>query len=80
MLTGALNDLDPEERKPGIEAGFKWRRAAHATVVYTDHGISHGMKLGIEDAKEEIKNTLSRYREPHAIEYRQIGAEPEDPA
>src|SRR4051812_41758491 len=45
---GVLNDEDPAERDLGIRAGFAWRRAAHATVVYTDLGISGGMKLGIE--------------------------------
>jgi hypothetical protein len=58
----------------GIEAGFMWRAAAAATVVYTDHGISGGMRLGIEHAE-----SLAR-KQPHAIEYRWIGAEPEDPA
>jgi hypothetical protein len=80
MLTGALNDLDPAERKTGIEAGFKWRRAAHATVIYTDHGISHGMKLGIEDAQREQDRRYRAFESPHGVEYRQIGAEPEDPA
>lgn len=48
---GVLDDTDPEERAHGIEAGFAWRPAAEATVVYTDRGISHGMHQGIEDAR-----------------------------
>jgi hypothetical protein len=48
---GVLDDTKPEERKRGIEAGFAWRSAAEATVVYQDLGISSGMRLGIEHAR-----------------------------
>ncbi len=48
---GVLDDDVPNERSLGIAAGFAWRRVAQATVVYTDLGISHGMELGIADAK-----------------------------
>lgn len=49
---GVLRDEVPEEREHGIAAGFAWRRAASATVVYTDLGISFGMQYGIDDAEE----------------------------
>jgi hypothetical protein len=68
MLTAALNDLDPDDRKKGIEAGFAWRAAAAATVVYTDHGLSGGMKMGISDAS----------RIGQVIEWREIGAEADE--
>jgi hypothetical protein len=71
MLTAALDDMNPEERKLGIDAGFAWREKAAKTVVYTDHGISGGMKLGIEHA-EKVALYVA-----HSIEYREIGAEPE---
>lgn len=45
-----LDDAKPEERSLGMNAGFAWRRAAAATVVYSDLGCSSGMKLGIEHA------------------------------
>ena len=45
---GILDDTIPEERKLGIEAGFAWNTSAEAIVVYTDRGISKGMKKGIE--------------------------------
>jgi hypothetical protein len=45
---GVLDDTIPEERERGIEAGFAWKDVAHATVVYTDLGISKGMGYGIE--------------------------------
>lgn len=69
MLTSALRDSVPAEREIGIKAGFAWRKAAEATVVYTDHGFSRGMRYGIAHAED-----LAR-AQPHAIEYREIGAE-----
>lgn len=48
---GILDDDIPHERNWGIEAGLAWRAVAHASVVYTDRGISTGMKLGIEAAE-----------------------------
>jgi hypothetical protein len=47
---GVLKDDDPDERRRGIEAGFKWRLAAEKTVVYADLGITAGMQLGINHA------------------------------
>lgn len=44
---GLLDDLVPEERRIGIEAGLLWGEVADASVVYTDRGISQGMKLGL---------------------------------
>lgn len=49
----ALDDSDPEERALGIEAGLAWGVEAEATVVYTDLGISRGMRYGIERAEKE---------------------------
>ena len=50
---GILDDTIPEERKLGIEAGLIWGGFAEITVVYTDLGITEGMKQGIERAKKE---------------------------
>lgn len=49
---GVLDDDDPSERGIGIERGLAWRRVAQASVVYTDRGISNGMRQGIEAARE----------------------------
>lgn len=57
---GVLKDEVPEDRRLGIEAGFQWRCAAEATVVYTDLGISNGMKQGISHAIET--NQVVEYR------------------
>ncbi|MFC1678163.1 hypothetical protein ACFLZ9_00320 [Patescibacteria group bacterium] len=50
---GILNDEIPADRELGIRAGLAWGKFAQKTVVYTDLGISDGMKLGIERAKDE---------------------------
>lgn len=64
MLTSALDDLVHAQRTYGIQAGFYWRRAASATIVYCDYGVSRGMQLGILDAQA---------LDEHVIEYREIG-------
>lgn len=61
---GVLRDDVPAERENGIAAGLAWLIAADATVVYTDRGVSSGMKRGIA-AAEQYGVT---------VEYRTIGA------
>lgn len=48
---GVLDDLVPEERRLGIEAGLTWGKWAQKTVVYADLGVSPGMELGIARAQ-----------------------------
>jgi hypothetical protein len=48
---GILDDSVLDERQHGIDAGLAWRSVAEASVVYTDLGISKGMKYGIEAAR-----------------------------
>jgi len=59
---GILNDNNYIERKKGIEAGFVWRKGATVIAVYTDKGISKGMKQGIARALLEGRK----------IEYRKL--------
>ena len=47
---GLLDDTKPEERVLGMQAGFEWTPLAQLIAVYTDLGISSGMRLGIERA------------------------------
>ncbi len=61
---GILRDEHPEERALGIRAGLAWRKVAEASVVYTDLGVTEGMKQGIKAAREAYI----------AIELRAIGA------
>lgn len=63
---GVLDDLLPDQRALGIEAGLSWGRLAEATVVYTDYGISGGMQYGIATAELVGRK----------IEYRIIGENP----
>ena len=39
-------------RKHGIDCGFLWNQHADKIVVYTDNGITNGMKQGIKFALE----------------------------
>lgn len=50
LYTQVLNDDVPDQRQFGIDAGLAWGAVAHATVVYTDLGVSHGMAQGIGHA------------------------------
>ena len=58
---GILDDTIPEERKLGMEAGKVWAAAAKKTVVYTDRGMSGGMKWGIEQAKKANRPVEYRF-------------------
>jgi hypothetical protein len=46
-----LDDKIPDQRTLGIDAGLAWLRAADASVVYMDRGITSGMFLSIEAAR-----------------------------
>lgn len=48
---GVLNDNNLPERAIGMTAGFSWGMKADKTVVYTDLGISAGMRDGIHAAE-----------------------------
>ncbi len=54
---GVLDDLIPNERKLGIEAGLSWKKVAEKHVFYIDLGMSSGMKYA-----EETSNLLIEYR------------------
>ena len=62
---GILDDAVPLDRHRGIDASLGWYAVAHASVVYTDRGISDGMLSGIEAAR----------RAGLAVEYRALGGE-----
>lgn len=49
---GVLDDQNPAERQLGIELGLLWGKHADLSVVYTDFGISKGMKYGIANAEK----------------------------
>ena len=45
---GILDDTDTADRELGIEAGLAWGEAAELVAVYTDRGISDGMRFGVD--------------------------------
>lgn len=53
VLTGALDDLNTEEREKGIALGLEWYKMAGLCVAYVDHGISRGMAMGMARAQQE---------------------------
>lgn len=55
-----LDDGIESERELGIKAGLAFVRDADATVVYTDLGISNGMKMGIEEAERVGRPVIYR--------------------
>ena len=57
-----LSDADAEQRQQGMSAGWVWMEVADLVAVYTDKGITPGMRAGISHATQ------------HAIEveYRQL--------
>lgn len=63
---GVLDDGEPSERALGMLAGLEWGRAAEATVVYEDLGISPGMRLGLEHARE-MGRPIVRRRLPQVV-------------
>lgn len=52
LHTQVLDDMRPDERELGIEAGLAWYRVAEKCVVYEDRGTSGGMITGIRRAKQ----------------------------
>lgn len=59
---GILDDSISGERSLGIRAGLAWGKYAAKTVVYTNLGITTGMKKGIRCAELEGRE----------IEYRKL--------
>ena len=60
LYTQVLDDAAPESRRMGIEAGLAWGWHAHATVVYTDLGVTPGMQQGVERANQQGRMVVTR--------------------
>jgi hypothetical protein len=52
LYTQVLDDNDQDERALGIAAGLSLGEKLDVTVVYTDLGVSEGMKKGIKAAQQ----------------------------
>lgn len=57
---GILDDLIPDERQWGIDAGLAWRRVADFSVFYTDLGWSKGMLYGKAAAEKTQVRIIER--------------------
>lgn len=57
---GLLDDTNPAQRALGIEAGLSWATMADLVAVYTDLGISDGMRFGIY--RHEFNDKQITYR------------------
>lgn len=73
---GVLDDDKVEERALGIEAGLAWGGCADVTAAYVDLGVSKGMQLGIDRAKEEGRPVEQRKLPPSVLA--EIYGEPTD--
>lgn len=64
LHTQVLDDMRPDERGLGIEAGLAWYRVAEKCVVYEDFGMSRGMAEGMARARSHGV----------PVEFRRLGA------
>ena len=55
-----LDDNNAAERQNGIKAGLEIGSFAQKTAVYTDFGISNGMKYGLDAAKNINREIVER--------------------
>jgi hypothetical protein len=53
LYTQIMDDTNTDLRQLGIDAGLDWGKVAQETIVYTDRGISNGMKYGIQRAQTD---------------------------
>ena len=51
LYTQVLDDTKEIERLTGMSRAFQWYKHADLMAVYTDKGISKGMEMGMEVAK-----------------------------
>ena len=52
FFTQFLDDLKPDERTLGIEAGLAWSKVADYVAFYVDRGMSNGMNYAMEQHKK----------------------------
>lgn len=70
---GVLNDKIPDERAMGINAGLAWRFKSQGSVVYTDRGITGGMRHGIAAAHAAGRDVEYRALNPNAEGRQDVG-------
>ena len=50
LYTQVLEDLGYEQRALGFKCNYSWYEVAEACIIYTDYGISSGMRSGMRFA------------------------------
>jgi len=55
---GILEDSLPADRDLGLRAGFAWGDAAEIVAFYVDRGVSPGMKLGYNRARDRAERVV----------------------
>lgn len=60
LYTQVLDDTNQEERRLGISAGLEFGKRCDFTAVYTDLGISIGMRIGIDKARKDNRAVVFR--------------------
>jgi hypothetical protein len=67
FYTEILNDLDPAERRLGLDASHEWRKVAEKIVFYVDFGYSSGMIEAKKIADENGIPTEERTLNPELL-------------
>lgn len=60
FYTQFLDDAEPRERRAGLDLSHEWRKVSDKLAVYTDLGISSGMREAI--ALAELLHIPIEYR------------------
>lgn len=66
LYTQVLDDGVPAARLQGLRSGFNWYGKADLIAVYTDLGISEGMRMGIEQAAY-LGIPVEQRKLPHSV-------------
>lgn len=67
LYTQVLSDDVPEERSQGIEAGLAWHDCAEVVAVYTDLGISGGMRIALDRVSAKAPSKIDLRTVPDTL-------------
>jgi hypothetical protein len=68
-----LNDLNLDERRLGMDLGYKFWPFAALIAFYMDYGISSGMEIALERASRPLPDSLFSEVRSLPISFRRIG-------
>lgn len=61
LYTQMLDDVVPDQRRLGMNAGFVWGEVGELRAFYCDLGISSGMEEGEREAQKVGQRTIRRF-------------------